>query len=331
MRARDGALLAGLAALVVVLFVVSLRQGTSGPSLLASVAALFSEESSIEALILREIRLPRAILAVLAGAALGLAGAALQGLLRNPLADPGVLGVSATAGLGSVIALYFGLAQVSALALSVGGMLGALLSVIFLALLAGRDASVTTLVLAGVAINTMATAITALALNLAPSQYAALEIVFWLLGSLADRSFDHIVGALPLLLGGWLLLVGTGRGLDALTLGEDAAQSLGINLPLLRWRIVVGVALSVGAIVSVTGGIGFVGLVVPHLLRPLIGHEPRRLLRSSALAGAALLLAGDVISRQIPTDQPLQIGVVTALVGAPFFLYLIIATRRVVP
>jgi len=206
-----------------------------------------------------------------------------------------------------------------------------MLSVAAVLALAGRDASTTTLVLAGVAVNAIAGALTALALNLAPSPYAALEIVFWLLGSLADRSTDHLALALPPILVGTALVLATGRSLDALTLGEEAAQTLGVSLPRLRLLIVIGVAMSVGGIVSVTGGIGFVGLVVPHLLRPFVAYEPRRLLLPSALAGAVLLLAADLASRLVPTNSPLQIGVVTAMVGAPFFLYLVVTTRRTMP
>ena len=321
-------LVAGLVALVAVLFFASVAFGRTALPLLQGARELFAEDPSVVGVILREIRLPRAILGVMAGATLGLSGAALQGLLRNPLAEPGVMGVSATAAFGSVIALYFGLSQVFALALPLGGMAGALLAVALIYVLAGRDASVLTLILAGAAINAFAAALTSLALNLAPSPYAALEIVFWLLGSLSDRSFDHIALAGPVMVAGWLLLIGAGRPLDALSLGEDAAQSLGVNLRALRLRIIFGTALSVGAVVSVTGGVGFVGLVVPHLLRPFVGYQPGRLMFVSALGGAALVLAADIVVRLITAGSELRLGVVTALVGAPFFLYLILKTRR---
>jgi iron complex transport system permease protein len=325
---HDGRLLLALAIAIIALFVVSLGVGPATIAMLEAVRDLWSSDPGTAAIILREVRLPRALLAMLAGGTLGLAGAVLQGLLRNPLADPGVLGVSATAGLGSVVVLYFGMAAAASWILPLGGMVGAMASVVFVLALAGRDTSTTTLVLAGVAINAIAGAFTALALNLAPSPYAALEIVFWLLGSLADRSFDHVALAAPPLVAGVLLLAGTGRALDTLALGEEAARSLGVALDRLRWQTVLGVALSVGAVVSVSGGIGFVGLVVPHLLRPLVGHEPRRLLWPSALAGGALLLAADLVARVLPTNAPLQIGVVTAMVGAPFFLYLVVTLRR---
>jgi iron complex transport system permease protein len=314
--------------LVVLLGVVSIAVGRVPLAFLQTVQQVLTGERTTEALILGEIRVPRAILAALVGAALGGAGAAMQGLLRNPLAEPGILGVSASAGLGAVVVLYFGLTQVFAFALPIGGMAGALVAVLLTFVLSGRDASILTLILAGVALNTFAAALTSLALNLAPSPYAALEIVFWLLGSLADRSFDHVAIALPLMALGGALFIGTGRALNALSLGEDVARSLGINLRLVRARLILGTALAVGAAVSVSGTIGFVGLVVPHLLRPLVGHEPGRLLLPSALGGAALVLAADIATRLIPVEPDLQLGVVTAIVGAPFFLYLLLHLRR---
>lgn len=317
-----------LAVLVVALLVASVAIGSVPLALFDAAREAWRGDATMAALILSEIRLPRAVLAALVGATLGLAGAAMQGLLRNPLAEPGILGVSATAGLGAVVALYFGLSQVFSLALPLGGMLGGLFAVLVMYALAGRDASILTLILAGVALNAFAGALTSLALNLAPSPYAALEIVFWLLGSVADRSFDHIAVALPLMALGWILLAGTGRALDALSLGEDVARSLGIDLKATRRRVIFGTALSVGAAVSVTGTIGFVGLVVPHLLRPLVGYEPGRLMLPSALGGAALVLAADIAARLAPVSSELKLGVVTAIVGAPFFLYLIIHTRR---
>jgi len=270
------------------------------------------------------------ILAVLVGASLGLAGAVLQGLLRNPLAEPGLIGISASAGLGAVTVFYTGLAGTFVLALPLGGIAGAAVAVALLLALAGRHAGVFTLILAGVAVNSMAGSLTALVLNLSENPYATVEIVFWMLGSLADRGFDHVAIAGVLMIPGWILLLGCGRGLDALTLGEDAAASLGVNLDALRLRAVAGTALAVGAAVAVSGVIGFVGLVVPHLLRPLVGHQPGRLLAVSALGGAVLLLAADITVRLLPTVTELKIGVITALLGAPFFLALLAKMRRAV-
>jgi iron complex transport system permease protein len=321
----------GLLLLVSVLFPVSLLTGHAAMPLGHLVLEPPNAGSEMVRTILFEIRLPRALLAMLVGGALGLSGAALQGFLRNPLADAGIIGVSASAALGAVLALYTGLAAGLMLALPLGGLLGAGLSVALIYGLAGRDASILTLILAGVAVNSFAGALTALVLNLAPNPYAVLEIVFWLLGSLADRSFDHVWLALPFILAGGAWLLTTARALDALSLGEDAAQSLGFSMARLRLAVIGGTALCVGAAVAVSGAIGFVGLVVPHLLRPLAGQRPGALLGLSACGGAALLLAADIGVRLVPTQAELKLGVVTALVGGPFFLWLLLRTRRALP
>jgi iron complex transport system permease protein len=279
-------------------------------------------------LIVWHLRVPRTLLAVLVGTSLGLAGAVLQGLLRNPLAEPGLIGISTTAALGAVLVFYGGFAAVFILALPLGGMAGAAVSVVLLMGLSGRGASTFTLILAGVAVNSLAGALTALALNLSDNPYAATEIIFWMLGSLADRGFDHVWIATVFMLPGWLLMLGTGRALDALTLGEETAASLGFNLASLRWRSVLGTALAVGAAVSVSGAIGFIGLMVPHLLRPLVGHQPGRLLLASAIGGALLLVVTDIAVRLLPTEVELKIGVMTALLGAPFFFFLLWKMRR---
>ena len=320
-------LIAGLSGLVGLLFAGSLAVGPEMFPLPVALRDIAAGNDSIVAIVLVEIRLPRAVLGVLVGATLGLTGAILQGLLRNPLAEPGLIGISNAAGLGAVAVFYLGFGSAFALAVPVGGIAGAIVAVGVVFLLAGRDASVLTLVLAGVAIGSFCSALTALILNFSPNPFAALEIVFWLLGSLSDRSLDHVYLATPLILVGWLLMAGVGRPLDALTLGEDTAQSLGIDLRRLRGRIIVGTALAVGPAVAVTGGIAFVGLVVPHLLRPLVGYQPSRLLPVSALGGAALLLAADIAVRLLARGPELKLGVLTALIGAPFFLYLILKTR----
>jgi len=317
-----------LALAVAVTFSASLLAGPAAIGLPEILNAIFSGETDTVALILLEVRLPRAILGLTIGATLGLAGAALQGLLRNPLAEPGLIGVSASAALGAVLTFYTGLAGLFALALPLGGMAGACVGVAIVQGLAGRDGSPLTLILAGVAVTSFAAALTSLALNLAPNPFAALEIVFWLMGSLADRSFDHVWLSAPFMAAGCLLLLTLGRPLDALTLGEDAAQTLGFGLRSLRHRLVLGTALSVGAATSVAGAIGFVGLVVPHLLRPLVGHKPSALLPASALGGAVLTLAADVAVRVLSPGRELKLGVLTALVGAPFFLFLVLRLRR---
>jgi iron complex transport system permease protein len=313
---------------LLVLMAFSLIIGELNISIINSLKSILNNNSTLESIVFEEIRLPRTLLAVLIGASLGLSGAALQGMVRNPLAEPGVIGVSSSAALGAVIVFYFGLSAIFPMALPLGGIAGALLAVVFLYLLTGKNSSMLTLILAGVAVSSLAAALTALALNLSPNPYASLEIFFWLMGSLADRSFTHVwLILLPTLLGWWLMLKGR-RDLDVLSLGEDTAQSLGVNLAKLNRRIILGVALAVGSAVSVSGGIGFVGLVVPHLLRPHVGYQPGRLLICSALGGAILLLAADMLVRLIPTQQELKIGVLTALLGAPFFLHLILKSRR---
>jgi iron complex transport system permease protein len=307
------------------LAILSALSASIGTSHIALSQVLSSDPAyrQLATTVIVDIRLPRTVLALLTGASLGLSGAVLQGLLRNPLADPGSIGLSASASLGAVLAFYFGLWSVAA-----GGICGGLVGLALLGLLAGRNAGTLTLILAGVALSSFAVAITSLALNLAPSPLAAYEIMFWLLGSVADRSWDHVTTALPFILAGWVLLFTTGRGLSALTLGEDVAHSLGVDLNRLRIAAMGGTALCVGASVAVTGSIGFVGLAVPHLARPLVGHDPARLLPVSALGGAVLLLGADIAIRLGTAGQELKLGVATALIGAPFFLWLVLHLRR---
>ena len=320
-------LLFGLGILVIILFLASVLVGKVAISYSVLVEA-FAEDETAYGVIIREIRFPRAILALAIGAALGVAGAALQGLLRNPLAEPGLIGVSGTAAFGAVIAFYTGFSVTFPFALPLGGMIGAVISVVLLYILAGRDPSVLTLILAGVAISALAGALTTLALNLSPNPYATFEIFFWLMGSLADRSLHHVFLALPFIIVGLVMLTTTGQDLDALTLGEDVAQSLGVSILTLQARVIIGTALTVGASVSVAGVIGFVGLVVPHLLRRAVGQSPSRLLVASAPGGAALTLASDTAVRFLTSGPELHLGVLTALIGAPFFLTLVLKIRR---
>jgi len=319
--------LALLGLLVAGLFAASLLVGPAGLPPGARLRALVSGEGAT-GLVMREIRLPRAILGAAIGAGLGMAGAAMQGYLRNPLAEPGLIGVSGSAALGAVLALHTGLAAAFALALPLMALAGAGLGVGLVMALAGPRGGSLTLILAGIAISALAGALTSLVLNLSPNPWAAGEIVFWMMGSLADRSMSHVALALPFLLAGIALLATLGRGLDALTLGEDAAASLGIRMARLRLGVVIGTALVVGAGTAVAGAIGFVGLVVPHVLRPLVGAAPGRLLWASALGGAAMLLAADIAVRVVLPEQDLKLGVLTALVGAPVFLHLIYRMRR---
>lgn len=317
-----------LIALVAVLFVAALVTGPADIGPFESLLALIAGGEGPMPLVMREIRLPRALLAVLIGGSLGLAGAAMQGYLRNPLADPGLIGVSGSAAFGAVLAIQTGLAAAFALGLPLAALGGALLGVFAVLVLAGPRGSSLTLILAGIAISALAGAFTSLVLNLAPNPFAANEIVFWMMGSLADRSMTHVWIALPLILAGALMLATLSRGLDALTLGEDAAEAMGISLRRLRLTLIFGTAAVVGASTAVAGAIGFVGLVVPHLLRPFVGSRPGALLWASTLGGAAMLLAADIAVRIILPARDLKLGVVTALVGAPLFLHLIYRTRR---
>ncbi|MBM9593050.1 FecCD family ABC transporter permease [Roseitranquillus sediminis] len=321
------ALNAALLSLTGALLLASLLIGPAGIAPGTALLALVQDQGATT-LVMREIRLPRALLGVCVGASLGLGGAAMQGYLRNPLAEPGLLGVSSSAALGAVLAIQTGLAAAFAPALPLAALAGAALSGAAILLLAGPRGPSLTLILAGIAISALAGALTSLVLNLSPNPFAATEIVFWMLGSLADRSFSHLWLALPFMAAGALLLLRLGPALDALTLGEDAAATMGVRLLRLRLSVVAGVAAMVGAATAVAGTVGFVGLVVPHLLRPLVGARPSRLLPASALGGAAMVLAADVAVRLILPERDLKLGVLTALVGAPVFLHLIYATRR---
>ena len=317
-----------LGALCALGFAASLMTGSAMIPPVDALTALVLDSGGPETDIMREIRLPRAVLGAMVGASLGLTGAAMQGLLRNPLAEPGLIGVSAFAALGAVMALQTGLAAAFALALPLAALAGAGLSVALLVLLAGPRGPSLTLILAGIAISALGGALTTLVLNLSPNPFAASEIVFWMMGSLADRSWTHVQLALPLMVLGWIALLLTARGLDALTLGEDAAQALGIRMTRLRALVVAGTAAAVGAATAVTGAVGFVGLVVPHILRPFTGAAPGRLLPASALGGAAMVLLADAAVEVILPQRDLKLGVLTALVGAPIFLHLVYRTRR---
>lgn len=328
MRPSYPLLLAGLAALAAVLFTASLFVGPAGIGLGDSIAALIGGHGDAVVLVMREIRLPRAILGAGVGAALGLAGAMMQGLLRNPLAEPGLIGTSASAALGAVLAIQTGFAATFALALPLAGLAGAAVSVGLILALAGPRGTTLTLILAGVAISALATAITALVLNLSPNPFAANEIIFWMMGSLADRAMPQVWLAAPFLLAGAALAVPVGRTLDALTLGEDAAASMGVDIRRTRAMAIIACAALVGTATAMAGAIGFVGLVVPHLLRRACGARPGRLMAASALGGAAMVLAADLAVRLIAPERDLKLGVLTALVGAPFFLHLILKSRR---
>jgi iron complex transport system permease protein len=320
--------LATLGVVTLVLFCLSLAVGPAAVAFGDSVRALFSARGDTIALIMQEIRLPRAILGLMVGATLGLSGAALQGWLRNPLAEPALLGVSASASLGAVIAIYTGFSALFPLGLPLAALSGAVLAVLVVQAMAGLRGGALTVILAGIAVSSLASAMKALAPNQSPNPFAALEIMFWMLGSLTDRSMTHVWLAAPFMLVGWAMLASLGRALDALTLGADAAASMGVDMRRVQFLAVFGTAASVGAATAVAGVIGFVGLVVPHVLRPLVGSRPSRLLPASALGGASVLLAADTLVRVIAPERDLKLGVLTAIVGAPFFLWLVYRTRR---
>jgi iron complex transport system permease protein len=316
-----------LAILIAALMLVSLMVGPAGLSPRAALTALFSGEGA-QGIIVRDIRLPRTLLAALIGATLGLSGAALQGLVRNPLAEPALFGAPQAAAAAASLVIAFGFVPATSLAAPVAGIAGALVSVGGLVIIAGRRASLTVILLAGLALASFAGAATALILNLAPNPFIALEVAFWLLGSLEDRSIEHLFIATPFLIASFLVLAVTARAFRALTLGEDAAASLGIDLARTRLMVVTGVALGVGAAVAVAGSIGFVGLVAPHLVRRYVQSDPARVMLPAALAGAALLLAADIAVRTVPSANELKVGVVTALIGVPVFLAMIFSERR---
>src|SRR5882724_10027937 len=318
-RWRAG-VMSALVALVVLLLLASLGIGPVRLSPLTVVDALFGGGSDVQQVIVREIRLPRTILGFAIGAMLGLSGAALQGLLRNPLASPSLFGAPQSAAFGAVLIIALGIADVRSYALPVAAIMAAFASVFVLLAIAGRNAGLLILILAGLAISSLAGAATALVMNLSSNPFAVLEIAFWLLGSLEDRSFRHVMLALPFIVAGAAILLSQRNAFRALSLGEEAAQSLGVDVARLRLLVISGVA--------VTGTIGFIGLVAPHLMRPLIGHDPARLLVPSALTGSALLLSADIAVRIIPSASDIKVGVLTSIIGVPFFLYLIKRERR---
>ena len=321
-------LITALVALAVIAATASLLFGAVDLSLARLFAAASGDGDGVASIILFDLRLPRALLALAVGAMLGLAGATLQGYLRNPLAEPSVLGTSNAAALGAVAALYFGLAQIHPAVLPLLAIGSALLSLGLLFGLAGNAESPLTLILAGLAVATLAGAGISLALNLSPNPFAAMEIMTWLLGSFENRSFDHVWIALPCIAIGTAMLLWDGRALDALTLGEDAAQALGTDLKRTRLRLLLGTAIGVGGAVAVAGAIGFVGLIVPHLIRPLTDRSPSAILLPSAIGGAALLTLADLGVRIIPTTNELKLGVVTAFLGVPVFLIHLMRERR---
>ena len=305
------------ALLYLLLMIVSL-----GSLALGSVS-LWSLPSDLLWTILLELRTPRLIISLMVGAALGLSGAVLQGFFRNPLAEAGVLGVSSGAALSCVLALsFFGLSH------PLFGVIGAFFTTLLLHSMVKNHLTSLSIILAGVALNSFMGSSISLTLNLSKNPYALLEALFWLMGSLAHMSWDHVLFAAPLIFLGCLLLIKTGPALNALSLGEDVAKSLGVSLKKTYAFMVLGVALSIGASVSISGIIGFIGLVTPHLLRPLVGHKPQSILWPSALGGAILLTLSDTLVRLLAPHGELKLGVLTSFIGAPFFLYILMKSKH---
>jgi iron complex transport system permease protein len=327
-QSHYGWLIPALVSAVVVLFVGSLAVGPVKLSPLEVINAFAAASADPHGVIVREIRLPRAILALAIGGMLGLSGAAMQGLLRNPLSAPSLFGAPQSAAFAAVATISLGWNDTLSWGLPVAAISGAFLSVFLLIAVAGRNSSLLLLILAGLAVSSLAGAGTALAMNLAPNPFAALEIAFWLLGSLEDRSMRHVMLALPFIVVAAILLFYQRGAFRALSLGEEAAESLGVNVEAFRFIVILGVALGVGASVAVAGTIAFIGLVAPHLMRPLVNYDPARLLLPAALTGSALLLCADIAVRLIPASSDIKVGVLTSIIGVPFFLYLIMSQRR---
>lgn len=325
---RHPALLPALAIIVAAAFVASLGVGPVALAPARVLTALTGGGDPIAATIVVDLRLPRALVGALVGAALGLSGAALQGYLRNPLAEPAVLGASNAAALGAVAAIYFGLAENHVTVLPLLAIATGLIALALVFGLAGEAEGPLTLILAGVAVSILAGAGISLALNLAPNPFAGMEILTWLMGSLENRSIEHVWIALPCVAAGVTLMLWDARALDALALGEDGARALGVDLKRTRLRLLLGVGLAVGGAVAVSGSVGFVGLIVPHLVRPLTDRSPSAVLLPSLIGGAALVLLADTFVRLVPTASELKLGVVTSLLGVPIFLFHLMRERR---
>ena len=310
-------------------FVVLLAAVTIGPwpmSLGDAFSALFGGGAANDRVVIWEIRLPRALAAFLVGAALGISGAALQGLLRNPLAEPGVLGVSATSSLAAVCMLYFGIAREFPVLMPLAAIVGAVIATLFIGAVAVGTSSTVTLILVGAALSSFAGALMSFLMSTAQDLYSLSDMVDWMMGSVSNRSFDDLLLSGPFVAAGAALLLTQARGLSVLSLGEEAAQGAGLDLKRTRLLVTLGAGLAVGGAVSIAGIIGFVGIVAPHIVRPWVGHDPARTLIPSALLAGLMLTVSDILIRVLPTPVELKLGVVAAIFGAPIFAW--IAARR---
>lgn len=325
--ARSRLLAASLAAISLAVLFAACLIGPAGLPVGEAFGAFFADSPA--GTIVREIRLPRALAAWLAGAALGASGAAMQGLLRNPLADPGVLGVSATAALGAVIAIYFNLSASVSWATPIAAILFALLATGLLYTSGAGRLSPARLILVGVGLSSFAGALIALVMNLAPNPFILSDLVNWLFGAVTNRSFDDLALTAPFMAAGLIAALFAAPGLTALSLGEETAKTLGVNLERTRALAIAGAALMTGASVALAGAIGFVGIVAPHLARPFVSHDPGRAIIPAALVGGAILSAADLAIRLLPFDQELKLGVAAALIGAPGFIWIAARTQRI--
>ncbi len=325
MSSRKLSLLLFLSCLICLLLACAF--GSTSMNFSRVLAALFWESSTADNIVIWQIRLPRALSALLVGAALGASGAALQGLLRNPLAEPGVLGVTASSSLSATFSLYYGLIISSPFLLPIYSIVGALIATGLLVVVAIRVSSVVTLILIGVGLSSFSAALMSLLLNLAPNPFSLADMINWLLGSVANRSFNDILIVSPFMLCGFVILFFSKRGLVVLTLGEEAASGIGVNLYRLRIAVILGTGLMTGASVALAGAIGFIGIVAPHIIRPLIHHDPSKSIVPSALLGGLILIIADIIIRLLPTSSELKLGVIAAIIGAPAFIWIAMKQR----
>ncbi|WLR91564.1 FecCD family ABC transporter permease [Shinella zoogloeoides] len=332
--------LAFLVVLSIVALALSIATGASDASAVGVIGALLSgaEDTALsvrDRIIVFDIRMPRALLGFLIGGALAMSGAVMQGLFRNPLADPGLVGISSGSALGAVLMIVLGsslpagvMLTLGAYALPIAAFAGGLLTTLLLYRIAtrGGQTSVATMLLAGIAISALAGAVTGILIYMADDKQLR-DITFWGLGSLSGMTWLKLFTAGPIIVLALLVVPFLSRGLNAITLGEAAAFHMGVKVQRLKYIAVVAVAGAVGASVAVSGGIGFVGIVVPHLLRIVIGPDHRYLLPASALLGGVLMLGADMLARTIVAPAELPIGIITALAGAPFFLWVLLRDR----
>ena len=325
MRSRRLIAVLGIASILCIFIACTL--GSTPMAFSRVIAAFFGQSSPGDNIVVWDIRLPRALAAYVVGLSLGASGAALQGLLRNPLAEPGVLGVTATSSLAATFVLYYGFAASSVYILPVSAIAGALAATALLATAAIRIKSVVTLILLGVGLSSFSAAVMSLLLNLAPNPFSLSDMINWLLGSVANRSFEDLTTVMPFMAAGLAILIFSRRGLSALTLGEEAASGVGLNLSRQRIAVVLGAGLATGASVALAGAIGFVGIVAPHLIRPFVAYDPARSLLPSAMLAGIILVIADIGVRLLPTTTELKLGVVAAIIGAPAFVWIAVSRR----